>query len=256
MLERVIYILAYITIFLFGIVIGSFLNVCIFRMPKKENISEGSHCMSCGYRLSWYDLVPLFSYLMLKGRCRKCGAKLSKQYPLVEGLNGLLYVIVILANGFNIMSVIYCLFTSALIVLSFIDYREQIIPNKVCLFILMLGIFATLYDYKNYKEHLIGGLCISLILLIIFLVTVGRAMGGGDVKLMAVCGLLVGWKYVTLGFVLGCILASIVHLIIMAASKDKKSKLAFGPYLSAGVWFSFMFGEPVITWYLRIIGLA
>lgn len=101
MSETVILILGYVMIFLFGIVIGSFLNVCIYRQPKDESILKGSHCMTCGYELRWYDLIPLLSFLMLKGRCRKCGTKLSLQYPLVEGVNGILYVIIFLANGWE-----------------------------------------------------------------------------------------------------------------------------------------------------------
>ena len=133
------YLVLYICVFMFGIVIGSFLNVCIYRYPKKESLLKGSHCMECGYHLRWYDLIPLFSFLILRGRCRKCHAKLSLQYPLVEGMNGALYVIVFLANGFNVMSVIYCLLTSALIVLSIIDFRQYIIPDKVNIVILVLG---------------------------------------------------------------------------------------------------------------------
>ena len=111
--------LALITVFIFiyGIVIGSFLNVCIYRIPQKEDIvRESSHCMSCGHRLKWYDLVPLFSYLFLKGKCRYCGSKLSKQYPIVEALNGILYVVVFYATDFSWDSILYCLMTSALIV--------------------------------------------------------------------------------------------------------------------------------------------
>ena len=113
----------YTIVFLYGIVIGSFLNVCIYRLPLKENIAttgshvQSSHCMSCGRKLGWRDMVPVFSYIMLRGRCRQCGAKISIQYPLIEALNGVLYVIVFMANGFTFSSVLYCLMTSALIVL-------------------------------------------------------------------------------------------------------------------------------------------
>lgn len=129
-------ILFYTTIFLFGIVIGSFVNVCIYRIPKKEDIVKvRSHCMSCGYQLKWYDLVPLFSYLALRGRCRRCNVKLSVQYPVVEAANGILYVLIVLVNGANVESLLYCLLTSALLALSVIDFRTYEIPVGINLFI-------------------------------------------------------------------------------------------------------------------------
>lgn len=247
------YLILYICIFCFGVVIGSFLNVCILRHPNKENVLGGSHCMTCGYRLRWYDLIPLISFLMLKGRCRKCGTKLSLQYPFIEGLNGVLYIIVFLANGFNIISIVYCLLTSALIVLSIIDWREYIIPNEVNLFILVLGIVVTILDRDHWQEHVIGFLCVSAFLLLIYLVTVGRGIGGGDIKLMACAGLVIGWKIAVLSFILGCLLGSVIHLIRMKVSKAEH-KLALGPYLSAGIWLAMLFGTPIINWYLGICG--
>ena len=130
-----------IIIFLFGIVIGSFLNVCIYRIPAGESLSKKrSHCMSCGYQLRWFDLIPLFSYLFLGGKCRKCKAHISAQYPIIESLNGALYVLIFIINGWSIDSVIYCLLTSALIVLSVIDFRTYEIPFGINLFILALGL--------------------------------------------------------------------------------------------------------------------
>lgn len=119
----------YVVVFLYGLCIGSFLNVCIYRIPLKESVAKSrSHCMSCGGQLKWYDLVPLFSYLFLRGRCRQCKAKISIQYPLVEALNGLGYVFIFLINGINLTSILYSLCFSALIVLSVIDFRTYEIP--------------------------------------------------------------------------------------------------------------------------------
>lgn len=247
--------LLYIIVFLFGIVIGSFLNVCIFRIPKKESIVlPHSHCMNCDYQLRWYDLVPLFSYLFLRGRCRKCHTKLSLQYPLVEGLNGALYVIVFLANGWNMMSVVYCLLTSALIVLSVIDFRTMEIPNGINLLVFLLGVVALIYDRTNWKEHLIGMVLVSGFLLLIYLVTVGRGIGGGDVKLMAGAGLLLGWKASLVAFLLGCILGSVIHVIRMKVS-HAEHRLAMGPYLSMGIWFTALWGQYVVDWYFGLFGL-
>ena len=126
----------YIVVFLYGIVIGSFLNVCIYRIPKGEDIVKtNSHCMVCGKQLKWYDLFPVISFLMLRGRCRYCGTKLSWQYPLIESLNGILYCLVIAVKGVNINSMIYCLFVSALLTLSIIDFRTFEIPIGINKFI-------------------------------------------------------------------------------------------------------------------------
>ena len=124
----------YIFVFLYGIVIGSFLNVCIYRIPKKESIvTVGSHCMKCGHQLKWYDLFPLFSFLFLKGKCRYCGTKLSVQYPVIEFTNGLLYIILFAVNGINVESVLYYFFVSALLVISVIDFRTMEIPVSTLL---------------------------------------------------------------------------------------------------------------------------
>lgn len=252
--EIAIYIILYISIFLFGIVIGSFLNVCIFRIPQKESIVlPHSHCMSCGYQLCWYDLVPLFSFLFLRGRCRKCHTKLSLQYPLVEGLNGALYIIVFLANGWNLISVLYCLLTSALIVLSVIDFRTMEIPNGINVFIFLLGVAATVLDRADWRNHVIGMVAVSGFLLFIYLITAGRGIGGGDVKLMAGAGLLLGWKAAILAFFLGCILGSVIHVIRMKVS-NAEHRLAMGPYLSMGIWLTAMWGQFVIEWYFGLLG--
>lgn len=250
----VIITLMYIFVFLFGIIIGSFLNVCIYRIPKKESVVfPHSHCMSCGYQLQWYDLVPLFSFLFLRGRCRKCHTKLSLQYPLVEGLNGALYLIVFLANGWNLLSVLYCLLTSALIVLSVIDFRTMEIPNGINVFIFLLGMAATVLDRADWRNHVIGMVAVSGFLLFIYLITVGRGIGGGDIKLMAGAGLLLGWKAAILAFFLGCILGSVIHVIRMKVS-NAEHRLAMGPYLSMGIWLTAMWGQFVIEWYFGLLG--
>ena len=246
-------ILFYIMIFLFGIVIGSFLNVCIYRIPKKENIVKiRSHCMECNYQLKWYDLVPLFSYLCLGGRCRKCKAKLSVQYPLVELLNGLLYVLVVAVNGLTIESLLYCLMFSALVTLSVIDFRTYEIPLGINLFILTLGLIRVALDYQNFLNYLIGFLSVSGFLYLLFLLTKGRGIGGGDIKLMAVSGLMIGWKCNLLALAFGCIIGSVIHVIRMKVSKEDHV-LALGPYLSVGIMIAALWGYDLIEWYFAAI---
>ncbi len=242
-------ILLHLIIFLYGIVIGSFLNVVIYRLPKKENIATRSHCMQCGYQLKWYDLVPLFSYLALRGKCRKCKTKISVQYPLIEGLNGVFYLIVFIRYGLSVDSLLYCLLFSALLALSVIDFRTFEIPVGINYFILMLGLIRVATDYHNWLDYLIGFLCISVFLFLVILVSRGQAIGGGDMKLMAVCGLLLGWKGIVLAFALGCIIGSVCHIIRMKVSGEEHV-LAMGPYLSVGVMIAALWGESMISWYV------
>jgi leader peptidase (prepilin peptidase)/N-methyltransferase len=248
-------ILLYIIVFLYGIIIGSFLNVCIYRLPKKENIvTTRSHCMTCGYQLKWYDLVPLFSFVVLGGRCRKCKTKLSVQYPLIEGLNGVLYLIVFVRYGLSVDSLLYCLLFSALLALSVIDFRTYEIPVVFNYFILTLGLVRIATDYTHWQQYVIGFLSVSVVLAILYFASRGRAIGGGDVKLMAVCGLLLGWKLNVLAFFAGCILGSIIHVIRMKVTKEGHV-LAMGPYLSLGVALSVLFGDYFLNWYLGLLGL-
>lgn len=242
-------IILYSIIFLFGIVIGSFLNVCIFRIPKKEDIVKtSSHCMSCGYHLKWYDMIPVFSFLVLRGKCRKCGRKLSVQYPLIEAANGILYVCIVWTGGLSVDSLLYCLLASALLVLSVIDFRTYEIPFGINLFILALGLARAATDFSNILTYLAGLFSVSIVLAILYYATGGKAIGGGDVKLMAACGLLLGWKLIILAFLLGCVLGAVIHVIRMKVSGEGHV-LAMGPYLSMGVMIAALWGERMIDWY-------
>ena len=241
-----------IIIFLYGIIIGSFLNVCIYRIPKKENIvTTRSHCMSCGYQLRWYDLIPLFSWLALGGRCRKCKAKISVQYPLIEALNGVLYLIVFLRYGVSIETLLYCLMASALLALSVIDFRTFEIPLGFNVFIAVLGLVRVLTDLTNWREYAVGFFAVSTVLYIIYVLTKGRGIGGGDIKLMAASGLLLGWKCNILAFLLGCIIGSVIHLLRMRFTKAERV-LAMGPYLSIGIYISALWGTRLIDWYVSL----
>lgn len=245
-----IQILVYIVVSLFGLVIGSFLNVCIYRIPKKEDIVKTrSHCMNCGHVLQWYELVPVFSYVVLRGRCRQCKEKISIQYPLVEFTNALGYVWIFFVNGINIQSILYCLFTSTLIVISVIDSRTMEIPIGCNYFIAILGIIQLAIDFSNWKTYAIGAICVSAFLLMIYIVTGGRGIGGGDVKLMATAGLLVGAPKILLAFFIGSVLAACIHPIRMKVSKADH-QLAFGPYLCIGLYVSILYGKQIIDWYL------
>ena len=246
------YIILYTMIFLFGITIGSFLNVCIYRIPKKEDIvSKRSHCMSCGNVLKWYELIPLFSFLAQGGKCRNCKTKLSVQYPLIELLNGLLYVWMFSVHGFTATSILFCICTSVLIVLSVIDWRTYEIPVGCNILIGMLGIVRVILDLAHWYDYVIGFFIVSGLFYIIVLVSKGTAMGGGDVRLMAAAGLLLGWKAIFLSLMIGSVAGSVIHLTLMKV-QGRDRVLAFGPYLALGIFVSMLYGEQIIAWYLNM----
>ncbi len=251
-------------ILIYGVLIGSFLNVCIYRIPEGSSIVVGrSHCMNCNTPLKWYDMVPVISYLILRGRCRKCKAKISIQYPVIEALNGVFYVLIFYIYGWDsiediILSMASCFVISALIVLSVIDFRTNTIPVGINIFILFVGIITVMLQYFWFHcgldvviEHVIGFFAISIFLVIIFFATGGRGIGGGDIRLMAAAGLVLGWKNIILAFFLGCVLASIIHPIRMKIGHVTKV-LAFGPYLSAGIVTALLYGGQIIDMYVRI----
>ena len=240
----------YTVVFIYGIVFGSFFNVCTDRIPRHESIVRvRSHCESCGYALKWYDNIPLLSYLILRGRCRKCGTKLSLKYPVMEAVTGIIFVMIFAVHGWSIESGIWCLAAGTLLTLSIIDWRTYEIPIGFNYFLLALGLIHLAIFFRDWQLYVIGLVSVSLFLYIIYLISKGRAIGGGDVKLMAVMGLLLGWKLCIFGFVAGCIAGSIVHVIRMKVSKAGHA-LAMGPYLSFGLFLSMLVGERFMTWYL------
>lgn len=245
-------VIIYPLVFLYGVLVGSFLNVCIYRIPKHESIvTVPSHCMSCGYGLKWYDLVPVFSWLCLRGKCRKCKAPISAQYPIIEALNGGLWLLIIFLRGLNVEGVLYCLLASALVVLSMIDFATYEIPFGINVFIGVLGLVRLCTDLKQWYLYALGFCLVSGIFWIVLAATKGRGMGGGDVKLMAAAGLLLGAPKVFLAMLIGCLLAVIVHPLRMKLS-GQGHRLAFGPYLAAGILVSALAGEPVIAWYVGL----
>lgn len=240
-------------VFAFGITIGSFLNVCIYRIPKKEDITvERSHCMHCGHVLQWYELIPLFSFLIQGGKCRSCKKKISWQYPIVEFSNAVLWLLVLYFNGLQWNTLLYCLATSCMIVVFVIDERTQEIPFGCNIFLAMLGLVQLALDYQHWYIYIIGFFAVSLFFYLIALVSRGKWMGGGDIKLMAAAGLLVGWQKILLALAVGCILGSVIHLIRMKVSK-KTNQLAFGPYLVLGIYLMFPFGDFILNWYMKYV---
>lgn len=242
--------------FVMGACAGSFLNVLILRIPAGEGFVKGrSHCMNCGYTLTWYDMIPVASWLVYGGKCRKCGAKISAQYPLVELANAVLWTLTVGICGLDPRVIPHCLAISALIVISVIDFRTYEIPFGLNLFIGLCGLAVTVMDgMPGLISHVGGFFIISLPLFILFLISGGNAIGGGDVKLMAAAGLMLGTGSTVAAFLTGCLLGVVIHLIRMKV-QGSGPKLALGPYLAAGIIISIWWGDLMVEGYLSLLGL-
>lgn len=249
-------------VFIYGICIGSFLNVVIIRVPRGESlIKRSSHCMTCGAKIRIIDLIPVFSWLFLKGKCHSCGEKISPRYPIVEALNGILYVVDLLIFGVNVNCVIMMLFTSLLICIGFIDWDTMDMYIPMLLLIAVLAIPSHFLTYIPLKERIIGIFVISIPFLLIGEISgayikkkTGEKVRGielGDTILMACAGALIGWKAMIPSAFIGIILAAIFGLIIKKVTG--KSKFAFGPYLCMGLWIGAMFGEEITMWYIKML---
>ena len=240
---------------LLGLCVGSFCNVLILRIPRGEEfVKTPSHCFSCNHPLSWYENIPLLSWLIQGGRCRHCKAPISRQYPIVEGLNALMWLLVgVLYPGQWLTIGVYCALWSALMVLAVIDWRTFHIPNGLNLFILILGVVTLCADLEHWVSHLVGMVSVSGLFLLLHILTGGAGLGMGDVKLMFGAGLLLGGGRTLLAMIFGSLSGAVIHSIRMKHGADRR--LAFGPYLAAGIWASALFGAQLIDAYFGLFGL-
>jgi len=244
---------------IFGAMIGSFLNVCIFRLPKEESIvTPGSHCPHCQKPIKFSDNVPLVSYILLNGRCRYCKESVSIQYPLVEGITALVSLILFVRFGPTLSYLFYFSFIAALIVISIIDLYHQIIPDVISLPGIGVGLLASLaIPQINFIDSLIGALLgggsLFIVATLYQWLFKREGMGGGDVKLLAMIGAFLGWKAVILTILLGSLLGSISGIIVMVLrGKDFKYAIPFGPFLSLGAVIALFYGQDLIRWYLYL----
>ncbi len=251
-------------VFLFGIIIGSFLNVCILRLPENKSIVTGaSSCPACGTQLTARDLVPVFSYLFLRGKCRHCGKGISAQYPLVELTAGVLFLLLYVKFGLAWPLPVNAALVSILIVVSLIDWRHMEIPNGLIIALLFVGaaqLAATIFTgvFGSWTSYVIGmlagGLPLLLIALLCQFILKKEAFGGGDVKLMAAAGLVIGWKLVITSYVIGIITGAVFGVILLSTGrKTRKDAMPFGPFLALGTTASVFFGNELINWYLGLI---
>lgn len=243
--------------YLIGLLLGSFINVCIHRIPRGESIAfPPSRCPHCKARLRPTDLIPVVSFLLLKGRCRYCGGGINPRYPAVELLTALLFAIVYLKTGLSILLLKYLFFTVVLVIVTFIDLEYYIIPNKLVAFAFVAGILINIITRDLSLARMSVGIVSASSFFIILYAVSGGGMGGGDIKFAAVIGLFLGWPLALLASFLACFLAGIAGiLLIVTKIKTRKDIIPFGPFLAAGTFITMLWGNQLIAWYLQqIIG--
>lgn len=236
---------------LLGLLIGSFLNVCIYRLPLGQSVVlPPSHCMQCGTRLGWQDLIPVISYLVLRGRCRHCKSKYSARYTLVELLTGVLFVWCLTAAGISMFLIKALSLTAFMIVISFIDYDHQLILDKVLLLFSIAGVIINLILAEiGISDMLLAALLGGGLLLLIAVVSRG-GMGGGDIKFAAALGLWVGWKLTLVCLFLAFVFGGIVGVLVLALHiKGRKDYIPFGPFIAAALFITILYGEDILDWY-------
>jgi leader peptidase (prepilin peptidase)/N-methyltransferase len=242
-----------IIIFILGLSIGSFLNVCIYRIPEKKSIAyPASHCPHCKHNLSAVDLIPVLGYVMNRGKCKYCGAKISMQYPVVELITAVVFLLLFNKSFLSIEFIKYAVLTCMLIIVTFVDLERQEIPDEIILFGLVAGLIFNLFDIKaNMLSGIIGFVLGGGIFLLIAMLTNG-AMGGGDIKLMAVLGLFLGWKFVLILSLLSFVIGAVVSLILIVAKvKGPKDYIPFGPFIAISALIVIFFGAQMVQLYVQ-----
>jgi len=248
---------------LLGLLIGSFLNVCIYRIPRKESIVwPPSHCPACGARIQAFDNVPVASYLWLRGRCRTCRRSIAVQYPIVEALNGLGYGVIVWYFGLDWQAIVYAALFSALLVAALIDLEHQIIPDTITLPGIAIGLIcaATVLPLALMDAVLGlvlgGGILWGLAIASPYLFG-KEGMGGGDIKLLAMIGAFLGWKSTLLTIVIGALGGAVVGIaLILLKIMRRDQYLPFGPFLVLGALISMFFHQELFAWYAGFLSAA
>jgi leader peptidase (prepilin peptidase)/N-methyltransferase len=242
---------------IFGAIVGSFLNVCIFRLPKEESIvTPGSHCPKCHTPLKFYDNIPLISFILLGGRCRTCKGPISVQYPLVEGTTAIFSFFIFLRFGPSWSYLLYFSFVAALIVITVIDLYHQIIPDVISLPGIGVGLLGSLITpritfFNSLIGILLGGGSLFLVATVYQWLFKREGMGGGDVKLLAMIGAFLGWESVILTILFSSLIGSITGILFIALKgKNFKYAIPFGPFLSLGAVIALFYGKEIVRWYL------
>jgi len=241
-----------------GLAIGSFLNVCIYRLPRHQSIVRpASRCASCKRPLSWYENIPVLSYAVLRGRCRTCGTRISIRYPVVEIITAAAFVAQLLAVGPGPLLAVHLLFTSALIVLFAIDLEHQLLPNVITVPGIAAGFAASLLlppgPIMSLAGIALGGGVLWLLIEVWWRVRGVEAMGFGDVKMLAMIGAFLGVKLVLVTFMLASLIGGLVALVVVASRRGGlMTALPFGTMLAVAAFIASVAGEPLLTWYLGL----
>jgi leader peptidase (prepilin peptidase) / N-methyltransferase len=242
-------------VFVFGLIVGSFCNVVIYRLPQgKSIVTPGSQCRSCANPIRPWDNIPLLSYVLLRGRCRSCKEAISARYPAIELASGVLYVLLWCKLGFGLPFVSYGLLTSILLVVALIDLDHKIIPNIITLPGLAMALGLSLWALPiTPLTSLLGLLIGGSLFYLIALVSQG-GMGGGDIKLIAMIGAFLGWQGALFTIFAGALLGSLVGVMLMLLGrKGRKDKVPFGPFLSCGAILFILSGDDLIRWYFDLL---
>jgi len=235
-----------------GLLIGSFLNVVIARVPERRSLwRPGSACPGCGAAIAWYDNIPILSFVALRGRCRACGTPIPWRYPVVEGVTALLFGGAAYRFGLTLDAVVAAALLAVLVALTAIDLERQIIPDVISLPGILAGALANLATGRvPWLESLIGIVVGGGVFLVIILAS-GGGMGGGDMKLGAMLGAFLGWKVVLLSVLVAVVLGGIAALALMASGvRSRKDPIPFGPFLAIGGAAGLFWGEGIVRWYL------
>lgn len=245
----------YLYVFVIGIVIGSFLNVVIYRVPLEISVAKGrSFCPNCHAQIKGYHNIPVFSYLWLRGKCADCGERIAIRYPLVELFTGLMAVLIFAVYGFSFQWLVVFSAGAILICITMIDFDTMIIPNGLVLALMAPALLSFFFFPEvGILSRVIGIFAISLPMLILVLF-IPDAFGGGDIKLMAVAGFMLGWGNTLLAAFVGLLLGGAVAVYLLV-QKTKDKHMAFGPYLCIGIMTALLFGDIIIQWYFNLFGL-
>jgi len=245
--------------FCLGAAIGSFLNVCIYRIPAGESIVRpASRCPHCGTAIRWYQNIPIFSFLVLGGKCASCRARISPRYPLVEALTGILFAAVLYDFGFHWATPVYWVFCASLVAITFIDLDHQIIPDVISLPGIVVGFVCSFaIPWVSWLDSLIGilvgGGSLFLVALIYEMLTKKEGMGGGDIKLLAMLGAFLGWRAMLPVIFLSSFLGTLVGVpLMLLTGSDRKLAIPFGPFLAASALIWLFRGPQLVRWYLSL----
>jgi len=242
-------------VFIYGLITGSFLNVCIYRIPRQMSVvNPPSACPACGHRLKWFELVPLVSFIVQRGRCRNCSAAVSWRYPLVEILTGAFFSLSYYLYGLSIDFWTVIILASLMLVVAFIDIEHRIIPNRLVVFGLAAGLVMGLLRPDAGIVFMAKGLLTGFGALFAVAVVSRGQMGFGDVKLAAVMGMFLGWQEVLLAIFLAFLAGAVYGIFLMVVmGKGRKTAVPFGPFLAGATILVYLWSEQIISWYLRVI---